>query len=96
MSEGLAIEIVGGIFAVVAVIITGYFNRQKQNAELDKKFQEQTLKIAGEFEKHLAVIEEKIKVITDKLKDFDEITKMVHEHDKYIAVMQALKKKENE
>lgn len=96
MSEGIVLEIIGGFFAVTAVIITGYFNRQKQNADLDKKFQEQTLKIAGQFEKHLAVIEEKIKSITDKLKDFDDITKMVHEHDKYIAVRQALDKRENE
>ena len=94
--EGYLGEIITGLFGVAAVVITGYYNSQKQSSKIENQFQKQNLEISGQFEKHLAVIDEKIKSITDKLKDFDDITKMVHEHDKYIAVRQALDKKDHE
>ena len=69
--EGYIGEIITGLFGVVAVVVTGYYNSQKQSSKIENQFQKQNLEISGQFEKHLAVIDEKIKSITDKLKDFD-------------------------
>lgn len=100
MSEGITIELIGLfgglVTAVVAAVIAIKNEHNKLITELDKRQSVSDARSSAQLEKFQAVIEEKFTGIADKLKNFDEITRMVHEHDKYIAVRQALDKKEHE
>ena len=101
MTEGITIELIGvlgGIIIAIIGTVTAVRNEHnKLISELDKRQSVSDAKSTAQLEKFQAVIEEKFTGITDKLKNFDAITKMVYEHEKYIAVQQALeKKKEHE
>jgi hypothetical protein len=72
MTEAIIVSLITGVFSVIAVGITNHHSNQKITLQLDK---------------HLAVIDEKLKEMSDRMDKFDETAKLAYKHDKDIAVI---------